>query len=129
MIRTTAADHHGSSADQTRSWSPRSATPASLPPQPTRLLMEEGSVASCSKKTVLKTTVGWDVVVTHTEAHKLGPGTVDAMLTGCCGTKARAILKTLPARAWADTCAIAGRHAGVRALVGFYPPSVVLFPR
>ena len=85
---------------------------------------------SASKIRLGGKTVGWNVWFSHTEteAIALNPASLPALLRGVAGPKVAPILMTLPRQTWRVTC-ITGGHDGVKAVVSFYPPAAVLFPR
>lgn len=84
-------------------------------------------MSTCKKRAIGGKTVGWEVKVNHTEAHKLNGLTINTYIP-CAGVKAKAILRTVPPSRWKSVCAL-GQHDGVRAWISFYPPAVVLLPR
>ena len=85
---------------------------------------------SASKIRLGGQTVGWTVWFSHTEAEAIALSQLGlpALLKGITGPRVAPILATIPRQTWRVTC-VAGGHDGVKAVVGFYPPSPVLFPR
>jgi hypothetical protein len=75
-------------------------------------------------------TIGWNVFFSHQEAEAIATSqlTLPALLAGVTGPRVAPILATLPRQSWKVTCTASG-HKGVKAVVMFYPPAAILWPR
>lgn len=87
-------------------------------------------MASAQKIKIGTKTVGWNMLFTHTEAEANGtvPGHLQLLVKKISGPRAVRVLSKLPPETWNGICAT-GNHGGVKAVVLFYPPTPLLYPR